>query len=269
MPKIVLQHKNTKRFAKISSNGTREMMLFLKDRDQATHFDSNHVDDYIKQHNVKDEVKKIEVKRPKIVEEIITNPVNVDVYHGSGSHFSKFDQKNARIPNDFMGGGIAYFTDHKDVAKTYASSMAKRATKNKESDAHPRLYHTTLKMNNVFDVDHKFSGDKLKNVLPDEKDHESFARGAGLMKLGVDRHKVLANLKDGNVELTGHQVFKGLSRGGIDTAKARDHLISKGYDGLRYNGGVNMDMTTKHNVYIPYHADSITINRRTKLVKKK
>lgn len=195
------------------------------------------------------------------------NPVKVDVYHGSGSRFDKFDQKQSRIHNDFMGGGIGYFTDHKGVAKTYAKSMAKRAaTKEKKSDAAPRLYHTTLNMKNVFDVDHEFHGEKLKKLLPD--DHESFARGAGLMKLGTDRHKVISDLKSGNVKLTGHQVFKGLSSGGINTAKARDHLRSHGYDGLRYNGGVNMDMSQKHNVYIPYDADSITINKRTRLVKK-
>jgi hypothetical protein len=193
-----------------------------------------------------------------IKEELSTNPVNVDVYHGSGKKFDKFDQRQARIPNDHMGGGIAYFTDNKDVAGTYAKSMAKT-----QKTKTPHVYHSTLSMNNVFDVDHEFSGDKLKHVLPDdEREHENFARGAGLLKLGgPDKYSVLSKLRSGQTKLTGAQVFKGLSRGNVDTAKARDHLISKGYDGIRYNGGENMDMATRHNVYMPYNADSIKINK--------
>ena len=185
-----------------------------------------------------------------------TNPIKVQAYHGSGRKFDEFDQRQARIKNDFYGGGIGYFTSNPDVAATYAKSMSKE-TKT------PHVYHTTLNMNNVFDVDHKFSGEKLKGILPD--DVESFARGAGLMKLGTDKYKVLSDLKSGNTELTGHQVFKGLSRGMNDTAKARDHLISKGYDGIRYNGGENMKMATKHDVYIPYRADSIEIKKVEKI----
>lgn len=191
------------------------------------------------------------------------NPVEVDVYHGSGSKFNGFDQSKARIRNDHMGGGVGYFTDNHSVAKTYAKSMAKSQKTNT-----PYIYHTKLKMNKVFDVDHEFTGDKLKHILPHEKEHEDFARGAGLLKLGDDKHKVLSNLRSGNVKLSGHQVFKGLSKGNVNTAKARSHLMSKGYDGMRYNGGENMNMDTKHNVYMPYNSDSIKINKITKLVKK-
>lgn len=199
----------------------------------------------------------------KLKEEISTNPVSIDAYHGSGSLFRKFDQKKARIPNDHMGGGVGYFTDNHDVAKTYARSMAR----SQRTDT-PHIYHTTLSMNNVFDVDHEFTGDKLKHVLPHESEHEDFARGAGLMKYGSDRHQVLSDLRSGKTKLSGAQVFKGLSRGNVNTAKAREHLISKGYDGIRYNGGENMDMATRHNVYMPYNADSISINKITKIVKK-
>lgn len=190
-----------------------------------------------------------------LVEEKNTS-VEVDAYHGSGKHFTSFDQKHARLKNDYYGGGIGYFSSNHDVAKTYAKSMSKE-TKT------PHVYHTKIKMKKVFDVDHKFSGDKLKHVLPD--DHDSFARGAGLMKLGVDKYKVLHDLKHGKSELSGHQVFKGLSKGMNDTAKARDHLIKKGYDGLRYNGGENMNMATKHDVYIPYNAKSIKIHKVEKI----
>lgn len=186
------------------------------------------------------------------------NAVEVDAYHGSGHKFDKFDQGKARIHNDHMGGGVGYFTSDHDVAKTYAKSMARTAKTNT-----PVVYHSKLKMNNVFDVDHDFHGDKLKHVLPHEKDHEDFARGAGLLKYGSDRHQVISDLRDGKTKLKGHEVFKGLSKGGTATARARQHLIKKGYDGMRYNGGVNMNMAKKHDVYMPYNADSISIHKST------
>jgi hypothetical protein len=191
-----------------------------------------------------------------------TNSVSVNVYHGSGRSFRKFEQRHARIANDHFGGGIGYFTDNHEVAKTYARSMARRP----DATA-PHVYHTTLNMNNVFDVDHEFSGEKLKNLLPDNPDHhEQFARAAGLLTLGGDdKYTVLNKLRNGNLSLSGAQVFKGLSKGNVDTAKTRQHLISKGYDGIRYNGGENMNMETRHNVYIPYNANSITIKKVTKI----
>jgi hypothetical protein len=190
-----------------------------------------------------------------------TNPISVNVYHGSGRSFNKFEQKHARIANDHFGGGIGYFTDNHDVAKTYARSMARRP-----DATGPHVYHTTLQMNNVFDVDHEYSGDRLKNLLPDNPDdHENFARGAGLLALGgEDKYTVLNKLRSGKLSLSGAQVFKGLSRGNVDTAKTRQHLISKGYDGIRYNGGENMNMETRHNVYMPYNASAVTINKVTK-----
>jgi hypothetical protein len=199
-----------------------------------------------------------------IKEEIEHNPVKVNAYHGSNKRFSKFDQKLATIPNDYYGGGVAYTTDSPKVGISYAKTMT-RARKT----GSPHVYHVGLDMKNVFDVDHEFTGDKLKHVLPDnEKEHENFARGAGLLRLGgEDKYKVLSKLRSGEMKLTGAQVFKGLSGGMINTARARDHLIRKGYDGLRYNGGENMD-TERHNVYIPYNADSITINKVSKVVKK-
>jgi hypothetical protein len=185
------------------------------------------------------------------------NPVNVDVWHGTGRRFSQFKQEHSRIPNDFYGGGIGYFTSDKDVGKTYAKSAAKT-----QGTGTPLLYQTSLKMNNVFDVDHQFTGEKLKNILPPASQHEDFARGAGLMGLNADKYKVLDDLRTGKMSLSGEQIFKGLSRGMVNTAGARRHLISKGYDGLRYNGGVNMQMAKKHDVYIPYNAGGITINKR-------
>lgn len=198
----------------------------------------------------------------KLSSEKHSNPVDVDVFHGSGRRFDKFNQSFGRVKNDFMGGGIGYFTNSHHVAKSYAKNGARFA----KTDT-PLVYHTKLKMNNVFDVDHHFHGDKLKHVLPDEKKHEEFARGAGLLRAGTDKYDVLSKLKHGHLKLTGHQVFQGLSKGGVNSDDARDHLIKKGYDGLRYNGGQNMDQAEKHDVYIPYKADSITIHKRTVLKK--
>lgn len=176
------------------------------------------------------------------------------VYHGSGSRFSKFEQSKARIANDFYGGGVAYFTDDLGVGITYAKSMAK---KTKED---PIVYTVKLKLNKIFDVDAVFTGKELIDILP--SDIEDFARGAGLLGLNSDKYKVLADLKSGKVKLTGDQVFKGLSKGMNTTAKARQHLINNGYDGLRYNGGVNMGMAKKHNVYLAYDAKDIEIIKR-------
>lgn len=180
------------------------------------------------------------------------NPVTTDAYHGSGHHFTNFDQAKSRVPNDHMGGGVGYFTSDHGVAKTYAKAASKKT-------GTPHIYHTTLKMKNVFDVDHTFTGTKLKHVLPDEKHHEDFARGAGMLPFGSNKHKVMSDLKSGNASISGHQVFKGLSRGNVNTSTAREHLMKKGYDGLRYNGGDNMG-AKKHDVYIPYHQHSISIN---------
>jgi hypothetical protein len=191
------------------------------------------------------------------------NPIEIDAFHGSGRKFGSFNQNFGRVKNDFMGGGIGYFTTDHDVAKSYAKNGARFA-----KTETPHIYHTKLSFKNVFDVDHEFTGDKLKKILPDEKYHEDFARGAGLLKVKSDKYDVLSKLKHGQLKLTGQQIFHGLSQGGVKSDEARDHLIKKGYDGLRYNGGQNMGQATKHDVFIPYKSDSIKINKITKLIKK-
>jgi hypothetical protein len=47
-------------------------------------------------------------------------------------------------------------------------------------------------------------------------------------------------------------------RGIDDYQKAREYLIKMGFDGLRYNGGVNMN-AKKHDVFLAYKATSISI----------
>lgn len=179
------------------------------------------------------------------------------VYHGSNAVFKKFEQSKSRIPNDFYGGGVAYFTDNLKVAATYARSM----TKNYGGE--PIIYTVELNFENLFDVDDVFTGKELVDILP--KDLDSFARGAGLLGLDADQYKVLGNLKVGNIKLSGDQVFKGLSKGMNTTANARQHLISKGFDGLRYNGGDNMGMAIKHNVYLAYDVNDITMKKGQRL----
>lgn len=183
-------------------------------------------------------------------------------YHGTNARFKEFDQRHARIINDFYGGGVAYFTSDTGVAITYAKAMMK-----KKKSGDPYVYKCSLRLNKIFDVDHKFTGKELTQFFTKETADE-FARGASLMKLGDDSYSVMSKLKDGKLTLTGEQVFKGLSRGMVNTAKARQKLIDLGYDGLRYNGGVNMDMATKHDVYLVYKASDITIDKVFKVIKK-
>jgi hypothetical protein len=180
--------------------------------------------------------------------------ISIKAYHGSNSVFDKFDQGKARIVNDFYGGGVAYFSDSTKVAITYAQSMSRKSGK-------PVVYEVDLKLKKVFDVDHTYTGKELIKFV-EKDDAESFARGAGLMTARDDKYTVMGKLKSGDYELTGEQVFRGLSRGMNQTAKARQILIDLGYDGLRYNGGVNMGMATKHSVYLAYDAKSITIKKK-------
>lgn len=194
----------------------------------------------------------------RIIKLISESAQTMTAYHGSNALFKRFEQSKARILNDYYGGGVAYFTGNEDVAKTYAASMKKKYGGEKY------IYEVDLNLSKVFDVDHKFTGKELTQFF-DDKDADDFARGSGLMKAGVDKYSVMAKLKSGNLELTGEQVFKGLSRGMVNTAKARQKLISLGYDGLRYNGGVNMNMATKHDVYLAYNANDIRIKKITRV----
>lgn len=177
----------------------------------------------------------------------------VKAYHGTNTRFSQFEQSKARIANDFYGGGVAYFTDTIDIAKTYAQFMFRKF------GGERYVYEVEMQFDKLFDVDQTYTGDELKRLVGTELD--SFARGAGLLKLGDDRYAVQAALKEGKLVLTGDQVFRGLSNGMQNTARAREKLKKLGYDGLRHNGGVNMG-GKKHNVYLAYDARSIKIKNR-------
>lgn len=183
------------------------------------------------------------------------------VYHGSGTKFEKFDQRKARVANDFYGGGVAYFTNDLKVGIQYAKSMSKVA----KTDT-PYVYTVKLNMKKVFDVDHQFTGKELIDILP--KDLDKFMRGAGLSSLHSNDNMIRYKLETGKMSLSGDEIFKGLSAGMNQTAATRDYLISKGYDGLRYNGGLNMNMHTKHDVYLAYDAKDIEIVKTQKVVQK-
>jgi len=187
--------------------------------------------------------------------ELLEGKIRATVYHGSNAKFDQFDAGKSRIPNDFYGGGIAYFTDNLEVGKKYAIGMSKKK-------GSPFVYEVSLSLKKMFDIDEKFTGKKLAEILPN--DIENFARGAGLLSYGSDKYSVLAGLKNQSIELTGDQVWKGLSKGQVNTADAREWIKEKGYDGLRYNGGVNMGMD-RHNVYLAYYPESIQIKKVVKL----
>lgn len=175
-------------------------------------------------------------------------------YHGTNKRFSQFDETKARIVNDFYGGGIAYFTDTVDVAKSYAASMFRKF------GGERYVYEVDLRLSKTFDVDDKFRGYELVKLIGNKV--EDFARGAKLLNINSDRLKVLRELREGAIELTGEQVFRGISQGMTKTAEAKNRLDRLGYDSLRYNGGDHMGVSQKHNVYLAYHKNSITIKNR-------
>lgn len=182
-------------------------------------------------------------------QEIFEDTLVLRLYHGGGADFDYFDSSQARSPNDFYGGGVAYFTDNEEIAQSYARAAKKRTGQGV-------LYEVKLTVEHTFDVDAVFTGEELVRLLP--KKLEDFARGAGLMRAGTDKFRTLARLEKGRVELSGEQVFKGLSNGGVNTTRAREQLRKKGFDSLRYTGGVNMG-GEEHNVYLPYYDRQITI----------
>lgn len=164
-------------------------------------------------------------------------------YHGTNNLFNKFDSSKARIVNDYYGGGIAYFTDSMEAAITYAKSMAKRS-------GSPIVYVVSLNFNKIFDTSKIFTGEEIVKILP--ANTFEFARGASLIKLGGDVQEIISNLKKGDISMTGEQVFKGLSRGMVNTSFTRKYLINHGYDGLKYTA-------VKQNVYLTYNEKNIRI----------
>jgi hypothetical protein len=178
----------------------------------------------------------------------------ITAYHGTNVKFSRFDRARARISNDNFGGGI-YLADDIRVAKQYANAMAKKY------GGERIIYKINANMQKIFDVDAEFTGKPLLKLIQGNN-LEAFARYAGLLSLGVDKFKVLSGLKDGSATLYGSQIFRGLSHGMVQTAKARDRLEKLGYDGLRYNGGNVQLGATAFNAYIAYNVMDLKIQQR-------
>lgn len=179
------------------------------------------------------------------------------VFHGSGTEFDQFKESSSRVKDDYYGGGIGYFTDDKAIAGQYAKAMTK-LVKSKNPLASEKIYTVSLTLNKLFDIDAIYTGRELTKFINNPED---FARKAGMLPLGVDKYDVIAKLKIGDYEMTGDQLFKGLSDGMKSTEKAREQLKKMGYDGLRYNGGKvkGFGSGRQHNVFIPYYPDRIKI----------
>lgn len=169
-------------------------------------------------------------------------------------------QQFARTVNDYYGGGICYLTSSIEIAKGYAKAGMKRITGKGDS---PTIFTVQTRFKKTFDVDTKFSGKDLQQFYP--KDLDAFARASGLMKFGVDPALIKVRLKNGTAIMTGDQIFNALSKVLGGTAKARDFLISKGYDSLRYNGGTATKIGIDHDVYIAYDAKTLDIKDKKPL----
>lgn len=183
------------------------------------------------------------------------------LYHGAPTNFDSFRQEFSRSPNDYYGGGLAYLTTSFDVATTYAKAGLKRQT---GAGTDPIVYTVEANFKKTFDVDSVIKGEDLLDFIPKGKVDE-FARGAGLIKFSDSPYEVKARLLGGRIELTGDQIFKGLDKALGGSSKVRDYLIKMGYDSLRYNGGANMSMATRHDVYIAYKASTLRIVDKTPL----
>lgn len=188
-----------------------------------------------------------------------TNPVSVEVWHGTNIKFDQFNKEMARAPNDLYGGGLGYFTDSLEVAKGYARTSVKRAKVSKE--AQPYIYRVQLTLDNVFDVEKTYSGNFVASFLKSNSysDAESFLRTAGMAKMGTDLPLKVSQLRNGQLEMLGDDLFKALSKGSVNSTNGRNTLIASGFDGLRYPGGIRSGTKGLHNVYIAYENDKIKI----------
>jgi len=174
-------------------------------------------------------------------------PATIKLYHGSNQIFKQFEQSKSRVANDFYGGGVAYFTDDIDAAITYSKSMAKKG-------GDKTIYEVDLKISKIFDIDDYMPLEELHTIYGnDNKKYEDFARGAGLLKYGVDKYGIITKLQEDDLDVTKDQAFKGFSKGMTRTSEAREILKKLGYDSLRYNANRGAS------VYISYNANNIRI----------
>lgn len=185
------------------------------------------------------------------------SPVSGVFYHGSGNDFDKFEQSASRSKNDLFGGGVAYFTDNIDVARSYSTNAARRRD---SLDQTKILYTVRLNLKKAFDTTVKELDSKLVSQLipdkPSEQDH--FGRDLKVYKGDVNRHNFIFKIKSGEVKVSGEALWNAISSRGTNTVKGRNTLKSSGFDGLIYEGG-HITRQVKHKVVIPYNPSSIKI----------
>ncbi len=174
---------------------------------------------------------------------------SIVAYHGTNQVFEEFKSSYGRVTNDYYGGGVAYCTDEINVARQYARSAAKRGGKEV-------IYRVRLNLGKTFDVNHEYKGNALLRLIG--SDIEGFARSAGLLPYGVDKFKVINDIRSGETPLKGDVIFKGLSRGMVNTVKAREALKHNGFTSLRYNP-VQHSQRLRHSVWIMYNERDIDI----------
>lgn len=186
----------------------------------------------------------------------------IKVWHGSGTNFNTIDLSKGRMAdNDYYGGGNGkgfYVTTEQKIAIGYALAARNAAS--------PTLYEMSYTPSGrVFDVDEKYSGPALQRFLPKSRSLlEEFCRHAGLFKGLTDRTDALlieGRIEEGKMELSGDQIFKGLSEGQRTQGRAADILKSHGYVGLRYNGG-RITGSAPHDVYISYKPSDLKILKK-------
>ena len=76
------------------------------------------------------------------------------MYHGSNAIFKNFDASRARLQNDNFGGGVAYLTTNKNLAVTYAKSMARRG-------GEPIIYTVKTTFKKTFSTEDLFQGREM------------------------------------------------------------------------------------------------------------
>lgn len=193
------------------------------------------------------------IRMAKVVfQKDVTNMIKA--FHGTNTKFDRFEISKARVLNDYFGGGVGYFTDKYDVAITYAAHMVRLKKAGSKF-----IYNVDLTMENIFDVDHIFSGPELEKFW-ETVGLEKFLRGSGQLRGMDDKYTIMARAQTGALKMTGAEVFKGLSNGMVNTYATREILKKLGYDGLRYNGGANMNAGA-HNVYLAYDPKDIVITK--------
>lgn len=182
--------------------------------------------------------------------ELLDTTLKDTLFHGGIDFDGEFRQDMSRSPNDYFGGGVAYFTDNHEVALKYAKNAGKRSGKL------PVVYNVKLTIKNNFDVDKKYNSELFLDSI---KDLDKFIRNSSIGEYNDPIYVTKQKLKSG-IEITGKSIFKGLSNNHQNSGRAREILIDLGFDGLRYTG--DEDSMNPYNVWLPYNSDQVSIVKK-------